>query len=68
MEKATNYKEILRKGDYTRIAGMIDGVPYKPRTVEAQLKGDRTLQENVKIAADKYIETIYPNFKENENT
>jgi hypothetical protein len=59
MNNPTPYSEILQKGDYTRIAKLL---PKKRavRTVEAQLKGGRTLKDDVKAAADIYISWFYP--------
>lgn len=57
MNIETNYKEKLRKGDYTKIAEMLSG-KYKRGTVEAQLKGRRTLMPDVQEAADKLIKTM----------
>lgn len=60
MNNPTPYSEILQKGDYTRIAKLLQ-IPRAVRTVEAQLKGDRTLKDDVKTAADTYIAMFYPN-------
>jgi predicted trehalose synthase len=57
MEISITYKEKLHKGDYTKIAKMLGG-KYARYTVEAQLKGLRTLKKDVQDAADKYIETL----------
>jgi len=65
------YKDILKKGDYVRIARMVSDV-YQPDTVLAQLTGRRTLTPIVKAAADEYIETmnklLTPKQLKNENT
>ncbi|MTK53327.1 hypothetical protein [Paludibacter sp.] len=57
MNNVTPYSEKLRKGDYTKITEMLGG-KYARATVEAQLKGTRTLKDDVKEAADLYIETM----------
>jgi hypothetical protein len=57
MENATTIIEKLRKGDITRITELLQG-KYARRTVEAQLKGERTLQPEVKAAALAYIEAM----------
>lgn len=57
IDNVLSYKEKLRKGDYTKIANMLGG-KYARATVEAQLKGWRTLKPEVKAAADLYVKTI----------
>jgi hypothetical protein len=57
MNNVTSYSEKLQKGDYTKIAKMLGG-KYARATVEAQLKGTRTLKDDVKAAADLYIQTM----------
>jgi hypothetical protein len=57
MEEATHYTKKLRKGDYSRITEKL-GNKYSRNTVEKQLKGQRTLKEDVRNAADEYIETM----------
>jgi hypothetical protein len=57
MNTATSYVEKLQKGDYTKITNMLGG-KYARATVEAQLKGWRTLKPDVEAAANLYIQTI----------
>ena len=67
MNNATPYKEKLRKGDYTKITEMLGG-KYARATVEAQLKGTRTLKDDVKAAADLYIQTMNVLLKQNNTS
>lgn len=49
-------KPLLRIGDAFLITQMLKGL-YTQRTVEAQLRGERTLKEPVIEAANKLIES-----------
>jgi hypothetical protein len=58
-------KPLLRTGDYILITEMLQG-KYAMKTVEAQLRGDRTLKEPVIEAANKlfeYRESLISTFK-----
>lgn len=58
-------KPLLRTGDYILIAEMLKG-KYTQRTVEAQLRGERTLKEPVIEAVNKlfeYRESLIGTFK-----
>ena len=57
MANLTTYSEKLRKGDYSRITEMLGG-KYARNTIEKQLKGERTLKDDVRQAADEYITTM----------
>jgi hypothetical protein len=63
---STEYKNILKKGDYARIALMVSDV-YKQDTVLAQLTGRRKLTPVVKAAADEYIATMEKLLKPKNN-
>ncbi len=62
MNETISYSEKLKRGDYTKIAKMLEG-KYARSTVESQLKGLRTLKDDVKAAADRYLQTMEALYK-----